>query len=294
MSGSKEAYVCPRCKRITLKETGKAIACECGYLPVRFGDYHEDRLNRMSKEEVNEAINNYLFNNGTTKDGVIFTEKYNEWSKPYISEEKFEKYKRKDFSAWNYMYTIIPIYVIATIFFTLSGGILPFLMGAAWILMVAYFQDIGVRIKKERERREVVIEIEQENQRNFEMIRSTDKLGDLPVQKIEEKYIKIGGWSRSKLAVSWSPEKQRLYLDILYSVMERMQGHEDNFVVTVTYDDCIKVKNIVNSIWYAKDERINREIRRIFKKRLSKDDIYNWIMNNDVTYYFDMDKEEIQ
>ena len=192
------------------------------------------------------------------------------------------------------MYTIIPIYVIATIFFTLSGGILPFLMGAAWILMVAYFQDIGVRIKKERERREVVIEIEQENQRNFEMIRSTDKLGDLPVQKIEEKYIKIGGWSRSKLAVSWSPEKQRLYLNILYSVMERMQGHEDNFVVTVTYDDCIKVKNIVNSIWYAKDERINREIRRIFKKRLSKDDIYNWIMNNDVTYYFDMDKEEIQ
>ena len=74
MCGSKEAYVCPRCKRITLKETGKAIACECGYLPVRFGDYHEDRLNRMSKEEVNEAINNYLFNNGTIKDGVIFTE----------------------------------------------------------------------------------------------------------------------------------------------------------------------------------------------------------------------------
>ena len=293
MKKGREAYVCPHCKLITLKNPGEKPMCRCGYIPKRFKNYNEFHLELMRKEEIENKVNEYLFPEFNEKDSelITYTDAYLlAYRDPYISNEKFEKNKRKDYSYWLTVHTFIPFALIITIIGTLVAGLPVFIIGMSWIIFIDSKKGINYKLKQERERREMVNSIKEKNQYEFKCIRASDRLDkDIPLQPIEEKYIKIKGWKLSLIGENRGYDKQNIYLSILDSIIRRMNGDPNNFIVEVSYEDACNKKQ--SGLYYYQDKKIKESMKFIFDDNISKTDIFNYIMNNDVTYFFDMNKE---
>lgn len=274
------AAICPKCHTF-IYGMNRPI-CKCGYGCVPFAGYTKTDIEKMSNDGLDKAINNFFHPDGVDTSSETWTDRYISRRLSVtglMSDEEYEKKKDNDYTFWHLLvhqwFAWLFMLAVAVFFLNLPATI----MVGGWIIIVI------LKLMEEGEVQRKANDIVGDNDWNHHIIESRHKANkicskpeDADLSEIQKKYIKIDDWERSMPTTLRGRDLQRLYLDILKDYM--LHGNDRDMLP-------VHRRKEMDDFKFS----IPRTIEKLLPS-YTREEILDYIMSHDVTFYFDLLEEQ--